>query len=283
MKTLFLKPLISAPIDILLMLLGAFLIGFVIAWLLRNRRLSLMEEEGYHLQKMVTKLTDEQDDWEVRHAQLREELEECGASKQELVKKEDLDKALSDLRTERERSTTARSSLTEIESAHEALKRELDIKFNQMIAPDEATRLKAEANRLKVFNASLEEEITLLKSRENQATPLAESELEPVSSDNIFEQEDLEIGEESLEDKGYSFLSQAGIKSASSTEKDDLKLISGVGPFIEKKLNQIGLFTFEQIASLSPDQVEQVTQAIEFFPGRIQRDDWVGQANSLSN
>ena len=68
---------------------------------------------------------------------------------------------------------------------------------------------------------------------------------------------------------------------ASEAEKDDLKLISGIGPFIEKKLNGIGIYTFEQISKFSSKDIEDVTDLIEFFPGRIERDDWTKQAKDL--
>lgn len=71
------------------------------------------------------------------------------------------------------------------------------------------------------------------------------------------------------------------IVTATEADKDDLKLINGVGPFIETKLNALGLYTFQQISQFDDDLVEQVTQAIEFFPGRIARDNWVGQAAAL--
>ncbi|NJO02236.1 MAG: hypothetical protein HC880_11605 [Bacteroidia bacterium] len=65
---------------------------------------------------------------------------------------------------------------------------------------------------------------------------------------------------------------------ARADEKDDLKLINGIGPFIEEKLNALGIFTFEQIARFNENDIAQVTDAIEFFPGRIQRDQWIVQA-----
>ncbi len=68
---------------------------------------------------------------------------------------------------------------------------------------------------------------------------------------------------------------------ATEDEKDDLKQISGVGPFIEKKLNSIGIFNFEQISKFSKKDIETVNTLIEFFPGRISRDDWKGQARKL--
>lgn len=71
------------------------------------------------------------------------------------------------------------------------------------------------------------------------------------------------------------------IKLASEEEKDDLQTINGIGPFIEEKLNDIGIYTFEQISQLDAELIEMVTNAIEFFPGRILRDDWVGQASAI--
>lgn len=68
---------------------------------------------------------------------------------------------------------------------------------------------------------------------------------------------------------------------ATPDEADDLKQIVGVGPFLEKKLNVIGIYTFRQIANFTTEDVEQVNDLIEFFPGRIQRDNWVGQAREF--
>lgn len=71
------------------------------------------------------------------------------------------------------------------------------------------------------------------------------------------------------------------IGRASEAEKDDLKRIKGVGPFLEKKLNTLGIYTFAQIANFTDQDKEIVNDAIEFFPGRISRDNWVGQAKDL--
>ncbi|CCH02499.1 hypothetical protein FAES_4500 [Fibrella aestuarina BUZ 2] len=65
---------------------------------------------------------------------------------------------------------------------------------------------------------------------------------------------------------------------ASAADADDLKDIVGVGPFLEKKLHAVGIYTFRQIANFTKDDVDKVNDIIEFFPGRIERDDWVGQS-----
>ena len=71
------------------------------------------------------------------------------------------------------------------------------------------------------------------------------------------------------------------IPSATEADKDDLKKINGIGPFIEQKLNSLGIFTYEQISQLDGELINTLTDAIQFFPGRIERDDWVGQATKL--
>jgi len=82
----------------------------------------------------------------------------------------------------------------------------------------------------------------------------------------------------SIDISGLNF---EGFGTASEADKDDLKLISGVGPFIEKKLNGIGIFTFSQISKFEKQDIDDVTDSIKFFPGRIERDDLVGQAKKL--
>ena len=69
---------------------------------------------------------------------------------------------------------------------------------------------------------------------------------------------------------------------ASVHDADDLKAITGVGPFLEKKLHAIGIYTFRQIASFTQGDIERVNDVIEFFPGRIEREKWVGQSAELA-
>ena len=68
------------------------------------------------------------------------------------------------------------------------------------------------------------------------------------------------------------------IGRANLMEKDDLKRIKGIGPMIEGRLNALGIYTYEQISKFSPKDEVIVNEAIEFFQGRISRDNWVEQA-----
>ncbi|MEQ1901729.1 MAG: NADH-quinone oxidoreductase subunit NuoE [Devosia sp.] len=62
---------------------------------------------------------------------------------------------------------------------------------------------------------------------------------------------------------------------------DDLKMITGIGPVLERTLNAIGITTWAQVAKLTPDQVVAV-EAEAGFKGRIERDNWLKQAGALA-
>jgi NADH-quinone oxidoreductase subunit E len=62
---------------------------------------------------------------------------------------------------------------------------------------------------------------------------------------------------------------------------DDLKMISGVGPKIEGTLHSLGIYSFAQIASWKQAEREWVDGYLNFM-GRIDRDDWVKQADALA-
>lgn len=114
------------------------------------------------------------------------------------------------------------------------------------------------------------------------------SEVEVDEVPDTFDQEVLEedYGEMSPQERGERAKSKIGellgtkIPRANISEKDDLKKIEGIGPFIEMKLNDVGIYTFEQVSMLSEESISLITDAIQFFPGRIEKDDWMGQAAS---
>jgi large subunit ribosomal protein L19 len=63
-------------------------------------------------------------------------------------------------------------------------------------------------------------------------------------------------------------------------EPDDLKLIQGITPELEKKLNKLGLIKFEQIANLTDDDIARLDEELS-LNGAIEHDDWVGKASQL--
>jgi len=63
---------------------------------------------------------------------------------------------------------------------------------------------------------------------------------------------------------------------------DDLKKIKGVGPKMEKMLQGMGFYHFDQVAAWSADEVAWVDANLEGFKGRVSRDEWVKQAKLLA-
>jgi hypothetical protein len=61
---------------------------------------------------------------------------------------------------------------------------------------------------------------------------------------------------------------------------DDLKRISGVGHNIERALNENGIYHYRQIAELAPANLLWLDRHLR-LRGRIEREDWIGQAKAL--
>ena len=69
--------------------------------------------------------------------------------------------------------------------------------------------------------------------------------------------------------------------TATAEEKDNLKMISGIGPFIEERLHALDIYTIRQISKFTKRDIDTIDDAIEYFSGRIERDEWVAQAKEL--
>ena len=70
-------------------------------------------------------------------------------------------------------------------------------------------------------------------------------------------------------------------KPIKSNVVDDLKEIGGVGPFLEKVLNNNGVHNFRQIAELKTADIRELSTKIGSFKNRIIDDKWVSQAKQL--
>ncbi|HIP24420.1 MAG TPA: NADH-quinone oxidoreductase subunit E, partial [Rhodobacteraceae bacterium] len=80
----------------------------------------------------------------------------------------------------------------------------------------------------------------------------------------------------------YSDADKPALLSAPNGEADDLKVIKGIGPKLEKELNGAGVFHFSQIASWTAKEVAWADENLVSFKGRISRDSWVTQAKELA-
>lgn len=76
-----------------------------------------------------------------------------------------------------------------------------------------------------------------------------------------------------------NLLSKLG--KATAKDKDDLKIIKGVGPKLEGILNKLGIYTYQQVSKMTKPEYALVDALIDAFKGRGQRDNWAGQAKKL--
>lgn len=58
-------------------------------------------------------------------------------------------------------------------------------------------------------------------------------------------------------------------------EADDLKEIYGIGPVLERRLNGLGVFRFDQIGRWGDAEIDAMQAQLGEYPGRIRRGAWV--------
>jgi len=129
-----------------------------------------------------------------------------------------------------------------------------------------------ELNRIQLLVQSLQSQLDQSKKETNLlevTRQKLQTEVEELQKSKREEKRSFDINEKELSAKIIA------------DEKDDLKVINGIGPGIEKKLNTLGIYSFRQISELTEESIKQLTESIKFFPGRIDRDRWVEQSSKL--
>lgn len=163
----------------------------------------------------------------------------------------------------RERSARAEELELELESAREQIA-ELEATVGSEETRVEPVDPDALTDGMDASNDPIEEPI-----EESIEEPIDESIDEPEDEDDaIFE---------------YEVADEVDRPTDISPASDDLKQIKGVGPAIEKTLNEMGIFRFNQIAEMSEYDIDRVAHRLKGFHSRIYREDWIGQARDLQD
>lgn len=146
-------------------------------------------------------------------------------------------------------------------------------KYNELKLSLESS-LKAE----KEANANLSQQLALLQNQANKPAPAQAAASRSVKKPKETAEETLERIKQKASNINFDRIGIANI-----SDRDDLKRVKGIGPFIEKKLNALGIYTWRQIANFTAEDEDVVNDAIEFFPGRIRRDSWSSQAETFAD
>jgi predicted flap endonuclease-1-like 5' DNA nuclease len=83
-----------------------------------------------------------------------------------------------------------------------------------------------------------------------------------------------------VNDALYAGIRPLSLRQPPIGEMDDLEKIAGIDPATAERLNALGIWTYAQIACWSDQHVRWIGSYLA-FPGRIERDSWVGQAQAL--
>lgn len=311
---------------ILLLLLGAYLIGLLFGWWQGRRGKRKLKKALKQKEADLITLKAEHEAVQEQLGLKEADLTKANLGIEELKtdvskiehEKAQLREALHNMKTEQEELDAENvKNITQIETLNLELARlesqhakqavlienaatnpvaNIDLSLVQSNYDNANIRLAAieeKLSRMERENAGLKSEIANMK---DDSSTIAFVDEEPGDNDEEIEIEDVvPVNTDRPEEMAFanpeerSAIARQSIRAAfgnritiaSADEKDDLKKINGVGPFIEQKLNDIGIFTFKQISQFDDELIQQVTDAIQFFPGRIKRDDWVGQAKAM--
>ncbi|MEE4162875.1 MAG: hypothetical protein V2I25_10225 [Woeseiaceae bacterium] len=118
----------------------------------------------------------------------------------------------------------------------------------------------------------------------------AEQELEPGADETVAPAavaEDEGEGDDNDDEEWDAPANDAGDGAVNGIEyagglRDNLREIKGIGPAIEKTLNELGIFRYAQVAQMTRYDIERIANRLKGFQSRIEREDWIGQARELA-
>jgi len=164
----------------------------------------------------------------------------------------------------------------------DAVRLELDL----ATAKTRITELEAISESVQTRIEPVHDPDALTDGRDASNDPIEEdpSDDEPEDEDEVESQEEPEAEVETLEEAELDEDEDEGddsINEPINGARDKLQTIKGIGPAIEKTLNEMGIFRFQQIADMSEYDIDRIAKRLKGLRSRIYREDWIGQARDL--
>jgi len=300
---------------------GALIVGIILGWLVRGSRTAgektainegwqeqLEAQRGEHarLLDQNKSLMDQNSQYQASNKDAKMRASELSdALKEAFERRDELQRQLKDIRgnlevavSERDqlRDSAAANDLTEKLEQKEARieKLDLELKSWQDRLPPLIERFQqrnAEAQDLEVQLAEAQDRIAALErmvgsdqTRVEPVDPDALTDGMDASNDPIDEQEETSAAQmEDTQSAPGESAEEPAEEGMDDAPRDDLKQIKGVGPAIEKTLNEMSISRFDQIAQMSEYEIDRVAHRLKGFRSRIYREDWIGQARDLQD
>ncbi|MEI9919327.1 MAG: hypothetical protein WDO14_11065 [Bacteroidota bacterium] len=238
-------PTTQAIIEIVIMITVSFLLGFGLAWFMRNDIIEEVTEE----------LRDTRH--EIHELEARISVHKEAADNAEKLVQFAEEKAAKAQRAS-DHVATRLEQLTKSEEQLKSKNRDLDTKIQVLEGEINSSKF-----RVRVLEAELGDK--------NKAIGALTQELDEAGTTPKVEHREW---------SDHPFVRPIELSSAGD-ERDDLTEIKGIGPAFQKKLNVLDIYTFRQLSELDGESVERLAEIIEVFPERIHRDNWIGQATRL--
>jgi predicted flap endonuclease-1-like 5' DNA nuclease len=229
--------------EIIIMVTVAFLIGFGMAWTMRNGPFEEITDElrnsKYEIRELGSTVQTQ-----------RETIQDLERRAQQSEQKAANGQIASDQLAMRI------SELNGIEAELKNKIRDLEAKLQQLNGENSSTKF-----RMRILESDLDEKTKTLGKLSDE---LAEATNTPKAEHRDW--------------SDHPFVRPV---EADTDDKDNLTKIKGIGPAFQRKLNSLDIYTFRQISELDGESVERLAEVIEVFPDRIHRDNWIGQATRL--
>lgn len=257
-------------------LVGAFLIGFILAWVIwgvRARKFRKLykgnsSEERYSSEE-VNQLKESLTEREQLIEEMDNELKQYKNKSNSNVQDQAVIEALK--RDNRGLIGQINSFKATIQELEKSLKEKEDLPVADAVNQQLNERLANIEQKISALGASA-------GSGNNVRMPIAPV----VDKSNEVAVQEVETKVEAEAQKVVDSKLGTIIPNADYDKRDDLKLINGIGPFLEKQLYDRGFFTYEQIAALDEETGRALAVAIGYLPDRVAKDGWVRQARHFS-
>jgi predicted flap endonuclease-1-like 5' DNA nuclease len=278
----------------IVILAALILLAAIAGWLLRSKRSKLekaainaswqqqigaQRTEHERLAEQNKSLMEQVGQYQASNQDAKNRARELSGAVQEAYTRRDkLQREIKDVRSNLEAAMTAREQLqSDIEAGNKDLREarskaalitklqsELQ-KWQDRVPPlvERFQRRDDEASQLETGLAEAQQRIAELEAGASSQ----QTRIEPVNDPDL-----LTDGRSASNDTLDLDVTAAG---------DELQRIKGIGPAIQKTLNEIGIFSFQQIADMTEYDIDQVAKRLKGFHSRIYREDWIGQARDL--
>lgn len=294
----------------------ALVIGAVIGWIIRSNRATSEKiavndgwqeqldtqrseherllEQNKSLMALNSQYQASDKDAKMRASELSSALREA------FQRRDELQRLLKDIRGDLENAVSERDQLLTKASAIDEFLGQLeqkDAQIDKLSAelknwherlPPLIDRYQQRDIEAKVFEKQLDDARERIAGLEEMIGS-EQTRVDPVDADTL--DDDMDASNQCIEDdtpveeifEKFDEASDDDVGELNDIARDDLKLIKGVGPAIEKTLNEMGISRFDQIAQMSEYDIDRVAHRLKGFRSRIYREDWIGQARDLHN